>query len=249
MGQPVFVAASISPWSERARFALDHHQVDYRREEYLPFFGEPLLRLRARVLRGQITVPVLFHDGIVIRDSVSIARHADQIGFGAPLFPVNDGVQLEHYVKLATEVMEAGRVLGQARMRRNPDVLRDLVPPAVPRPLLPALMPLVRISTAYIGRKYRLQERDPDEALETIRRHLAQLEKDLRGRSTLLPGFTFADIAVAVAVGVLRPVDHPALPMGPAMRAAFGLSDLAEEFGGLLAWRDRIYAERRPVGA
>ena len=249
MSRPVFVSASISPWSERARFALDHHRIDYRREEYLPFVGEPLLRLRTRVLRGQLTVPVLFHDGIVIRDSVAIARHADQIGLGSTLFPVNDGGKLEHYVELATKVMEAGRVLGQAKMRRDPEVLRDLVPPAVPRPLRPALMPLIRLTTAYIGRKYRLQERDPSEARETIRRHLAQLQKDLHGRSTLLSTFSFADIAVAVAVGVVHPVDHPALPVGPAMRAAFGLPDLVEEFGALVEWRDRIYKERRPVRA
>lgn len=249
MGQPVFVSASVSPWSERARFALDHHRIDYRREEYLPFFGEPLLRLRTRVWRGQLTVPVLFHNGIVIRDSVAIARHADQIGLGSPLFPVNDGPKLEHYVTLATSVMEAGRVLGQVKMRRDPEVLRDLVPPAVPRPLRSALVPLVRISTVYIGRKYRVREHDPSEARETIRRHLAQIQKDLHGRSTLLPTFTFADIAVAVAVGVLRPVDHPALPGGRAMRAAFGLPDLVEEFEELVVWRDRIYAERRPVRA
>jgi glutathione S-transferase len=247
MGRPVLIAASISPWSERARFALDHHRIDYRREEYLPLFGEPLLRLRTRVFRGQLTVPVMFHDGLVIRDSVAIARHADQIGTGSTLFPVIDGAKLEHYVKLATEVLEAGRVLGLARMRRNPDVLRDLVPPAVPRPLRPALVPVVRLANAYIGRKYRLQERDPDEARETIRRHLARLQEALRGRSTLLSTFTFADIAVAVAVGVLRPVKHPALRAGPAMRAAFGLPDLAEEFGELVEWRDRLYAERRPV--
>ncbi|HEX2567976.1 MAG TPA: glutathione S-transferase N-terminal domain-containing protein [Polyangia bacterium] len=249
MGQPLFVSVSFSPWSERARFALDHHGIDYRKEEYLPFLGEPLLRLRTRVFRGQLTLPVLFHDGLILRDSVAIARYADQIGDGAPLFPVNAGPQLQEYVDLATEVMEAGRVLGQVRMRRNPEVLRELVPPAVPGPLRPALMPLLRVTTAYIGRKYRLQERDPSEARETIHRHLARFQRELRGRGTLLSGFTFADMTVAVAVGVLRPVDHPAVRIGGALRAAFGMPDLAEEFGDLIEWRDRIYAERRPIRA
>jgi glutathione S-transferase len=247
MDRPLFVAASISPWSERARFALDHHHIDYRKEEYLPLLGEPLLRLRTRVFRGQLTVPVLFHNGIVIRDSVAIARHADQIGNGSPLFPMNAEAKLQHYVQLATEVMEAGRVLFQVRMTQNPGALRDLMPPQVPEPLRPVLLPLVRLTTAYIGRKYRVRERDPGEAQEIIRRHLARLQADLQGRSTLLPTFTFADIATAVAVGVLRPVDHPALPGVPAARAAFSLSDLAEEFGALVEWRDRIYAERRPI--
>jgi glutathione S-transferase len=80
-----------------------------------------------------------------------------------------------------------------------------------------------------------------------MRRALERLQAELRGRNTLLADFTFADLAAAVALGVVRPVEHPVMPLGPGLRAAFTEPGLAEEFGELLAWRDRLYAERRVV--
>lgn len=44
------VAIDYSPWSEKARWALDARRVPYREEAYLPMIGEPRLRLRLRLL-------------------------------------------------------------------------------------------------------------------------------------------------------------------------------------------------------
>jgi glutathione S-transferase len=246
MSRPLFVAAWFSPWSERARFALDHHRIDYREESYVPMLGEPLLRLRTRVFRGPISVPVLFHDGRVIRDSVEIARHADRIGQGTPLFPTGAEAELSRHVELATRIMEAGRVLSMPRMN-NPAVRDEGLPPFIPAPLRAALHPLADLGTAYIARKYRLASRDLNEVKTTMQRDLESLRAELRGRKTLLSEFSFADIAAAVALSVVRPVEHPVIPLGPGMRAAFTDPELAEEFGELLAWRDRLYTERRAV--
>jgi glutathione S-transferase len=245
MTRPVLVAAWFSPWSERARFALDHHRIDYVEEEYTPMLGEPLLRLRTRVFRGRLSVPVLFHEGRVIRDSVEIARHAERVGSGAPLFPSGAEAEIARYVELATGLMEAGRVVSMPRMIRDPAVGRESLPPALPAPLRAALSPFVGMGTAYVARKYRVSAFPLDETRATIRRALEQLRTALRGRSTLLADFTFADIAAAVALTVVRPVEHPVMPLGPAMRAAFTEPALADEFGELLEWRDRLYAERR----
>ncbi|WP_375769776.1 glutathione S-transferase N-terminal domain-containing protein [Archangium gephyra] len=247
MSRPMFVAAWFSPWSERARFALDHHRIDYREESYTPFLGEPLLRLRTGVFRGLITVPVLFHDGRVLRDSVEIARYADRLGTGAPLFPASAEAELARYVELATGLMEAARALSVLRMARDEAMQLENLPPSVPAPLRRALLPLARLGTAFMNRKYRLDARDPEQDRATIRRGLERLRADLRGRDTLLSGFTFADIAVAVSLTMVRPVEHPLIPLGPGMRAAFTEPRLAEEFGDLLAWRDKLYAERRSL--
>ncbi|WP_160174297.1 hypothetical protein [Archangium violaceum] len=40
-------------------------------------------------------------------------------------------------------------------------------------------------------------------------------------------------------------VEHPVIPLGPGMCAAFTEPGLAEELGDLLAWRDKRYAEHR----
>ncbi|AKI99353.1 glutathione S-transferase [Archangium gephyra] len=247
MSRPTFVAAWFSPWSERARFALDHHRIDYREEAYVPVLGEPLLRLRTRVFRGHITVPVLFHDGRVIRDSVEIARYADRLGKGAPLFPASAEAEVGRYVELATGLMEAARALSISRMARDEAMQLENLPPSVPARLRPALLPLARLGTTFMTRKYRLDTRDPEQDRANIRRGLERLRTELRGRDTLLSEFTFADIAVAVSLTMVRPVEHPIIPLGPAMRAAFTEPALAEEFGDLLAWRDKLYAERRSL--
>src|SRR2546425_11429849 len=54
-----------SPWSERARWALEWKRVPYARRAYQPLAGEEELR-RAT---GLSTVPVLLADGEVIGDS------------------------------------------------------------------------------------------------------------------------------------------------------------------------------------
>lgn len=149
MNRPTFVAAWFSPWSERARFALDHHRIDYREEAYIPMLGEPLLRLRTRVFRGPLSVPVLFHEGGVIRESVDIARYADRVGTGTPLFPASAEPELTRYVELATGLMEAARALSVSRMARDPAMQRENLPPFVPGPLRSVLLPLAgRLGTS-----------------------------------------------------------------------------------------------------
>jgi glutathione S-transferase len=242
-----FVALPMSPWSERARFALDHHGIDYREDAYVPLLGELALRVRTGVYRGRISVPVLFHEGHVIRDSVEIARYVDRLGKGTSLFPEGAEAEIARYVELTNTLMDAGRVLGVPRMAQSAEARHESLPSFMPAPLRSALRPLAGMGMAYIARKYRLSAQAPQEARDTMRRILEQLRAGLKGRSTLLSDFTFADLTTAVALGAVRPVEHPALPLGPGMRAAFTEPLLVEEFGDLLAWRDRLYAERRPT--
>src|SRR5262245_37961692 len=81
------IAEYFSPWSEKARWALDHHGLAYKYREHLPLLGEPLLRLRARRLTGRVSVPVLVTPEGVLADSFAIARHADELGRAPALFP------------------------------------------------------------------------------------------------------------------------------------------------------------------
>jgi hypothetical protein len=52
-------AIAFSPWSEKARWALDHHRCDYRELAYEPIVGEYVLRWQMRRPFGRLTVPVL----------------------------------------------------------------------------------------------------------------------------------------------------------------------------------------------
>ena len=61
MRLPELVSLSYSPWSEKARWALDHHGIEYRNIAYTPMLGVPRLRMRLRAMRAKITVPILAH--------------------------------------------------------------------------------------------------------------------------------------------------------------------------------------------
>ena len=72
-----------SPWSEKARWALDVRKVPYRYRVYQPLIGELELRIKMRRLRGPVTVPLLIDErGRVYDDSTDIARFADTLGEG-----------------------------------------------------------------------------------------------------------------------------------------------------------------------
>jgi glutathione S-transferase len=59
----------------------------------------------------------------------------------------------------------------------------------------------------------------------------------------LLSAFSFADVAIAATLQVLRP--HSGADLGPATREAWTNEPLARDFSDLLAWRDAVYAKHR----
>src|SRR5215470_17956798 len=110
-----------SPWSERARWALDARQVPYRRVTYQPLIGEPRLRLQLRKLRGTVSVPVLFTDRRgVLADSFDIACFADAHGAsnGVRLFPgdADSDAKIARYNQASERALAAGRVLALRRV-------------------------------------------------------------------------------------------------------------------------------------
>ena len=84
---PRLVANTISPWSERARWALDHHGIAYRSVEHVPFIPERRLRRMLRAPQTRVTVPVLLHGTAVLTESWDIAVFADRVGTASPLIP------------------------------------------------------------------------------------------------------------------------------------------------------------------
>src|SRR5580704_5617991 len=52
-----------SPWSEKARWALDARHVPYADVTYAPLVGELALRRKLGKWTGAVTVPVLTEDG------------------------------------------------------------------------------------------------------------------------------------------------------------------------------------------
>ena len=47
-----------SPWSEKARWALDARKVPYKYKVYAPLVGEPALRFKLKKWSGPVSVPL-----------------------------------------------------------------------------------------------------------------------------------------------------------------------------------------------
>jgi glutathione S-transferase len=243
------VGEYFSPFTEKARWALDHHRIPYRYDEYTPLLSEPWLRWRAGRWRGRVSVPWLLGADLSFGDSMAIARHADAIGAGTPLFPPGDDLPIETWNERAERLMRAGRAQVLERTESSRQVAAESLPPFLPAALRTVFAGSARLGTAYLRRKY---------GVEPVAD--AELEPDLAAiRAALVPGaaqgtpryllghFTFADVAVASALQAVQP--HRTHPVGlqPGQREAWTRAALAERWSDLLAWRDQVVERHRPA--
>lgn len=245
-----------SPWTEKAKWALDVRGVPYRYRIYRPLIGEPALRIKTGRWRGTVTVPVLTDDaGRVYADSADIARFADEHGTqdGARLFPGDASREIAEWIDRSERVLEAGRVLSLHRTLESPEALRELVPRGI-RNALGGLATVVgRTGVQRTLRKYRgsarslaEHERIARDGLDALRAAITRSESPGTPK-TLLPRFSFADIAATQMLAFVTPPRF-GLKLGKASRDGFTNPKLAADFADLLAWRDAIYEAHRPEG-
>lgn len=239
----------ISPWSEKARWALDHHRVAHERVGYLPLVGEARLRFLMRKLSGRLSVPVFEDRGAWYTDSFDIAMHAEKIGSGPRLIPPGLEGDVEAWNRRSEELMAAARGRMLLATENDPRLALKVLPPGVPAALRPLLVPLAKKGlTAFID-KYdmRAGAGSHERVMSEV---LAALEAALRGGRRYLLGdaLSYADITMAAALQGVSPVDKRYMPVGPGGRAAWTHKELADKHAGLLAWRDALYAEHRRAG-
>jgi glutathione S-transferase len=248
---PCLFAESFAPWCEKARWALDHHGVAYRWREHVPFLGELSLRLAARRWRGKVTVPLLVGDGLALMDSLAIARYAERVGRGAPLFPRSHEEAVGQWNTCSEALMVAGRALLLMRMLAQPAALREQLPPAVPPWLRPRLAAVGAFGVRCLARKYGVEPGAHSQHDAACHRALDALRDGLRHTDThLVEGrLSFADIAMATALQFILPVADRFMPLGPATRVAWTHAALVADYPDLLAWRDRLYAGHRVADA
>ncbi len=236
-----------SPWSEKARWALDHHKLPYERVTYTPLLGEVGLRLQTRNFTSRASVPTLIdEDGEVYADSLLIAQHADHIGQGSRLFPRHLMSDIERWSTEGEWGLAAGRGLVLAAVRTDDEAQRELVPSAIPGPLRGVAQPLALLGVAFLSWKYGLDETaTPTVLTERLQKMLAALRRQLGNKHYVLGEFSYADIAMAAALHFLSPPSDEWMHLGPGTRRTFTRPELAERYRDLLGWRDKLYAERR----
>jgi len=244
--QRTLVVLSYSPWSERARWALDHHGLAYQRVGHTPFLGElKLRRLLGPHRRGKATVPVLIAGDEVFTSSFDIALYADREGAGEKLVPSERAAEIRAFAERADEAMAHGRVLLVSRLLESGPARDETLPRWVPGPLRTVLRPVTRFGTAWFGRKYSVD-------IDGIARHHAALHDALSGFRAALGGrdylfgrFSWADIVLASVLQGIAPVENHYIRLGEATRKIWSHPDLAQEFADLVAYRDQLYARHR----
>ena len=237
-------AASYSPWSEKARWALDHADVAFVEVAYTPLLSEASFRFKRGSLKGAVSIPTLLGADGPISDSLLIARWADGQGDGS-LFPEAHMEEIKEWNYRCEAALSAGRILATRRVAGSEAARREALPAPLQGALYPFFAPLADLGIAFLTRKYGFGEASSESAEQAIRKTLEA------GRSAIVregghpvgDRFTFADIALANSLHFVSP--HASLRMGEATRACFTQPALAHEFADLLAWRDACYEAHR----
>ncbi|MEW6055697.1 MAG: glutathione S-transferase family protein [Bdellovibrionota bacterium] len=236
-----------SPYTEKARWALDFHQIPYEYTEHLILFGMPALRLKTRKLSGDLTVPVLIDDEHVFFDSFDIARWADQKSGDPTLFPAGRTGELLRYNALSETALDAGRALLLHQIKQNPQAQVENLPGFVPKPLRNSFRAMAQVGLSYLKKEFRVDYTNLElyelricDVLSVLRERLAKSETGY-----LLGDFSYADIVMAVTLQFVKPIESPHIPLEPATRECWTVAEIASEFHDLLTWRDKIYQKHR----
>jgi glutathione S-transferase len=235
----------VSPWSERARWVLDHHRIAYQTVEHVPILGERRLRRLLGDPPRRVTVPVLQVGEELLSDSWDIARYADRVGSAEPLIPPAHEATVRRWHDLAERAMSAARPLTLQRLLQSHDALREALPPPVPRWARSLLWPVAAWVTRRFAHKYGADLTETAAPRATVQAALAELRTALGAGDHLLSAFSYADIAMATLLQGVVPVADRFIPLGPATRAAWTQAELAQPNEDLVAWRDRLYARYR----
>lgn len=245
MARPRFIGVRYSPWSARARMALDLAGVDYEYEEYLAQIGEPWLRWRIGRWTGKVTVPVLLTDDGPLTDSFDIARWAARQAGGAPWMPLDRLEAIGRWNEVASRALEASRLRTTRRTLGDPDALRAAMPPWLAA-LGPVGLAVGRFAANGLLSKYGTPDQDDAACERQLTASLEAIRAGLAGRDTLLEAFSWADCTAATALTFVSPPGRTWLRLGAAARRAWQEPELAERFADLVAWRDRVYGRWSP---
>ncbi|MEM9860612.1 MAG: glutathione S-transferase N-terminal domain-containing protein [Myxococcota bacterium] len=237
--EPTLVSIAYSPWSRRAKLALQRQGTRFRLRNYKPFVDEPWLRWRLRRPWGGVTVPVLFTAGGPICDSLAIAYWGSDRA-NLPLAPARLRPEIERWNALAEDALCAGRLRATTLVVADTPALQASLPSPLPALGQPGLV-VGRAASRAILRKYARSDSmaDWDRALD---RYVETLADALGDRLHLCDEPSYADIVAASGLAFVSPEARSPVP--EVARAHWTRPDLVAAFPQLFEWRDCILAKR-----
>lgn len=234
-----------SPWTERARWALDYHKLPYRYTEYTTLLGEPLLRLKAGKPFGKVSVPLLTAPGKRVNDSFEIAGFADANSRENPLIPAAHFDDIKRWIESAELALCSARIRATRRIRDSSAALAERLPAYTPGILRKPLAPMAYLATQYILHKYDLEDDSDEKLFGNMDDFFGSADKILKGKKHIHEAFSFADIVIATALQAVTPVDNKYIYLGEASRKCMCEPELALKYPALIAWRDETYEKYR----
>lgn len=240
-----FIGMYFSPWTERAKWALDYHQAPYKYVEYTTLLGEPLLRLKAGKAVGKISVPLLIMPHEKVNDSFDIAVYSDGTSKKEPLVPSAHHAEIKDWTESAELALYSARLRATRRIQASSEALADRLPSYTPKALSKAFVPMAYVATEYILRKYQLEDDADEKLLRNMDEFFGKADKALSGRKFVFDHFSFADIVIATAVQAITPVDNKYIYLGLPSRKCMCEPSLAEKYPSLIKWRDEVYEQYR----
>ena len=235
--QILLVGESFSPWTKKARWALEYCGLAFDYEEYTPTLSELGLRWRMRQWSGKVSVPVLFVGHEVVRSSWDIACYANEASSQERL---GDMRAIAQWDKLSESALAEGRTRVVRAILENEGALEEALPGFIPRSLRKPLRFLARDAVQRLDRKYAhlLKWGAQREALTATREELKK-----SGNDFLLGDFSYADITMGVVLEVIAPIAHTEPALGPETQRCWNDGELAGEFEDLIQWRNRLAAD------
>lgn len=245
---PTLYQLRYSMFPEMARWALDYKQVAHRRISLLPGPHAPTVIK----LAGQTSMPVLVHNGTVIKDSDKVLDYIESNWPESPLYPSDPELR-----QLAIEIRDRFRGWG-ADFRRAYffELLKDKDHAAATfsqgRPAASQLkyrrhfwvVNLIMIGTMGVT------SGKSKASLKVIEEGLDWLEANINQHGFLVgEQFTIADLTAATVLGVVCLAENT--PPAPAQPLAPAVAKWKERWANrpAVTWANEIYAKYRPKSA
>ncbi|MBU0917772.1 MAG: glutathione S-transferase N-terminal domain-containing protein [Gammaproteobacteria bacterium] len=237
---------TISPWSIKARWALDWHDVNYCWREYVTVLTPLLLHRRLKVPVSKVTAPVLINGSQALMNALDIVRYADKTGANEPLLHAAEREEIERWDEISRLLSEAGRALMMTRMLTDRAGQMAALPPGLPAAIRGPMSFMARNTAKHLSQKYGFRFEDGERHQATVLRCLELVRCQLNakassGLTSLLSRFSYADVSVSSALQLVLPVSPRFVPIHPDTASLWTLRDAARLFPDVLAWRDQIF--------
>ena len=238
---------AISHYCEKARWALDHKQLEWRPRTMLPgLHVKPAMKLS-----GQSSLPILVDDGQAIHGSSRILDHLDDRYPDRSLTPGEPELRRQalDWERFADERLgDDVRRICYHELLARPDVVIPLIAAGGPwygRFLLRRIFPQLE---RRMRRYMRIDATETARSSERLAAAVRELAQALSGREYLVGDrFTRADLAVSALLAPFVMPDGYGVPWPHELPPA--LAAEAERHADVLGWVRGIYARHRPLRA